>query len=88
MYAREAWVARHYVSVLERSLGKGRVRLIAEAFRPKPGGGFRSATIEELRPQFETYAGVAIDLFEGSRYVPSTMVDSLVKAGSLRAAEL
>ena len=82
MHAREAWVARHYVTVLERSLGKGRVRVIAEAFRPKPGGGFRPATIDELRPQLATYSGLPIYLFEGPRYVPSALVDQLVEAGA------
>jgi hypothetical protein len=82
VHAREAWVARHYVNVLERSLGKGRVRIIAEAFRPKPGGGFRPATIEELRPQLATYAGLPIYLFEGPLYVTPGLVDQLVKAGA------
>ena len=82
VHAREAWVARHYVNVLERSLGKRRVRLIAEAFRPKQGGGFRPATIDELRPQLATYAGLSIYLFEGPRYVPSSLVDQLVSAGA------
>ena len=82
VYAREAWVARHYVTVLERSLGKGRVRVIAEAFRPRAGGGFRPASIGELRPQLATYAGLPIYLFEGPLYVPPSLVDELVKAGA------
>ncbi len=82
VHAREPWVARHYATVLERSLGKGRVRVIAEAFRPKPGGGFRPATIEELRPQLATYSGLPIYLFEAPRYVPSSLVDQLVEAGA------
>ena len=82
VHARDAWVARHYVTVLERSLGKGRVRVIAEAFRPKPGGGFRPATIEELRPQLATYTGLPIYLFEGPLYVTPGLVNDLVKAGA------
>jgi hypothetical protein len=82
VHARDAWVARHYVTLLERALGKGRVRVIAEAFRPKPGGGFRPATIEELRPQLASYAGLPIYLFEGPLYVPPSLVDELVKAGA------
>lgn len=82
VHAREAWVARHYASVLARSLGKDRVRLIAEAFRPKQGGGFRPATIEELRPQLATYAGLPIYLFEGPRYVPPALVEQLVAASA------
>ena len=82
VHARDAWVARHYVTVLERSLGKGRVRVIAEAFRPKPGGGFRPATIDELRPQLATYSGLPIYLFEGPLYVPPSLVEQLVKAGA------
>ena len=49
VYAREAKVARRYADVLSSRLGKDRVRLIAEAFRPRQGGGFRSATIVELK---------------------------------------
>ena len=82
MHAREAYVARHYANVLARALGKERVRIIAEAFRPKPGGGFRPATLEELRPQLATYAGLPIYLFDGPRYVPSSLVDKLVEAGA------
>ncbi|MFC5495960.1 hypothetical protein ACFPOE_00295 [Caenimonas terrae] len=82
VHAREAWVARHYVTILERSLGKGRVRVIAEAFRPKVGGGFRPATIEELAPQLAAYAGLPIYLFEAPLYVTPALVDQLVKAGA------
>ena len=82
VHARDSWVARHYVTVLERSLGKGRVRVIAEAFRPRPGGGFRPATIGELRPQLASYAGLPIYLFEGPLYVPPSLVDELVEAGA------
>jgi hypothetical protein len=82
VHARDAWVARHYVTVLERALGKGRVRVIAEAFRPKPGGGFRPATIAELRPQLAAYNGLPIYLFEGPLYVTPGLVDDLVKAGA------
>ena len=82
VHAREAFVARHYANVLERSLGKGRVRVIAEAFRPKPGGGFRPATIDELRPQLAAYSGLPIYLFEGPLYVNTTLVDQLVQAGA------
>ena len=82
VHARDAWVARHYVTVLERALGKGRVRVIAEAFRPKSGGGFRSATIEELRPQLATYAGLPIYLFEAPLYVNPALVEQLVQAGA------
>ena len=82
VHARDSWVARHYVTVLERSLGKGRVRVIAEAFRPRPGGGFRPATIGELRPQLASYAGLPIYLFEGPLYVAPSLVDELIQAGA------
>jgi hypothetical protein len=77
VHAREAYVARHYANVLARRLGRDRVRLIAEAFRPKPGGGFRPATVAELQPQLATYEGFPIYLFEGPRYVGSTLVQGL-----------
>ena len=82
VHAREAYVARHYANVLERSLGKGRVRMIAEAFRPKQGGGFRPATIQELGPQLAKYAGLPIYLFEGPLYVTPSLVEQLVQAGA------
>jgi hypothetical protein len=77
VHAREPFVARHYANVLVRKLGKERVRVIAEAFRPKEGGGFRPATFEELQPQLATYGGFPIYLFEGPRYVPSDVVQRL-----------
>lgn len=80
VHAREPYVAKHYANVLVRRLGKERVRVIAEAFRPNPGGGFRPATIAELRPQLATYAGYSIYLFEGPRYVPPALVQELAAA--------
>ena len=80
VHAREAFVARHYANVLVRRLGKDRVRVIAEAFRPSAGGEFRPATIEELRPQLATYSGFPIYLFEGPLYVKDDLVRELAKA--------
>ena len=62
-----------------RRLGRDRVRIIAEAFRPDTGGGFRPATLEELKPQLATYEGFTIYLFEGPRYVPPTVVRGLAE---------
>lgn len=80
VHARDAFVARHYANVLVRRLGRDRVRVIAEAFRPKQGGGFRAATLAEVRPQLAAYAGLPIYLFEGPRYVPSQLVQELAAA--------
>lgn len=80
VHAREAYVARHYINVLVRRLGKERVRVIAEAFRPNAAGGFRPATLEELRPQLATYEGFPIYLFEGPRYLPPPLVQGLAEA--------
>lgn len=80
VHAREAYVARHYANVLVRRLGRERVRLIAEAFRPQAGGGFRPATLEELKPQLAAYQGFTIYLFEGPRYVPPGLVEGLAAA--------
>jgi hypothetical protein len=87
VYAREPFVARHYANVLARRLGRDRVRLIAEAFRPNPGGGFRPATLDELRPQLATYEGFPIYLFEGPRYVTPTLTDGLAAAQSRTQAQ-
>ncbi|HEY0825096.1 MAG TPA: hypothetical protein VGD76_15005 [Ramlibacter sp.] len=84
VHAREAYVARHYANVLARRLGRERVRMIAEAFRPRAGGGFRPATLEELRPQLARYDGLAIYLFEGPRYVPPALVRELAGAQGRR----
>ena len=84
VYAREASVARHYINVLVRRLGRERVRVIAEAFRPNVGGGFRPATLDELRPQLATYQGLPIYLFEGPRYVQSSLVQGLAEAQKQR----
>ncbi|NML45229.1 hypothetical protein HHL11_15855 [Ramlibacter sp. G-1-2-2] len=75
--AREPYVAVDYIKALQRRLGKERVRVIAEAFRPQVGGGFRPATLDELRPQLATYAGYPIYLFEGPRYVSPRLVQDL-----------
>ena len=80
VYAREPAVARHYADVMAAALGTARVRLIAEAFRPKVGGGFRSASIAELKSQLVHYQGYRIYLFEGPRYVPDTRVAEIVAA--------
>lgn len=77
VHAREAKIARRYADVLSLQLGKDRVRIIAEAFRPQVGGGFRGATISELRPQLANYAGYRIYLFEGPRYVPDALVSQI-----------
>ncbi|EPN68434.1 hypothetical protein A245_03653, partial [Pseudomonas syringae pv. actinidiae ICMP 19096] len=39
VYARTAPVARTYADALRKRLGKDRVRIIVEAFRPQFGGG-------------------------------------------------
>jgi len=80
VHAREAWVARHYANTLANELGRERVRIIAEAFRPRQGGGFRPATLEELKPQLAAYHGYPIYLFEGPRYVSGALVDELAAA--------
>jgi hypothetical protein len=84
VHAREPYVAKHYINVLVRRLGRERVRVIAEAFRPQVGGGFRPATLEELRPQLATYEGFPIYLFEGPRYVPPALVQGLAAAQKQR----
>ncbi|WP_255429316.1 DUF4434 domain-containing protein [Ramlibacter albus] len=83
VHAREAYVAKHYANVLSAKLGRNRVKLIAEAFRPKPGGGFRPATLEELKPQLAQYEGYAIYLFEGPHYVTPELTKQLASQQQL-----
>jgi hypothetical protein len=84
VYARTAPVARTYADTLRQRLGKDRVRIIAEAFRPQLGGGFRSATVAELKMQLAAYDGYPLYLFDGPHYVTPEMVEGLVKVGSGR----
>ena len=79
VYARTAPVARTYADVLRKRLGKNRVRIIAEAFRPNYGGGFRSATAAELKPQLAAYDGYPLYLFDGPHYVTPELVKELAR---------
>lgn len=79
VYARTAPVARTYADALRKRLGKNRVKVIAEAFRPKVGGGFRPATAEELKPQIAAYSGYPLYLFDGPHYVTPEVVKGLLK---------
>jgi hypothetical protein len=80
VHAREPRIARDYAATLSRHLGKDRVRIIAEAFRPQVGGGFRSATLDELRPQLASYAGYRVYLFDGPHYVSDALVGQISAA--------
>ena len=77
VHARSAPVARQYFLALQKELGPSRVRLIAEAFRPAPWGGFRPATADELVPQLGAYAGLEVFLFDGPHYVAPRLVEEL-----------
>jgi hypothetical protein len=79
VYAREPQVARDYADALAATLGKARVRVIAEAFRPGPNQTFRSATAAELRPQLDAYRGYRTYLFDGPHYVSPQLVEELLK---------
>lgn len=73
-YVREPAVARSYAEALAQRLGPARVRIIAEAFRGLPGGGFRAANAAELTPQIEAYRGYRVYLFDGPHYVSPALV--------------
>lgn len=77
VHAREAPVARHYADVLSARLGASRVRIIVEAFRPDPKGGFRSATAAELASQISAYDSYDLYLFDGPHYVSEDLVTQL-----------
>ena len=79
VYARTAPVAKTYADALSQRLGKDRVRIIVEAFRPRFGGGFRSATAAELKPQMAAYNGYPLYLFDGPHYVTPELVDQLAQ---------
>jgi hypothetical protein len=79
VYARTAPIARRYADALSGQLGNRRVKIIVEAFRPQVGGGFRSATVAELKPQLAAYSGYPLYLFDGPHYVTPPLVQGLLK---------
>ena len=81
VHARVPSVARDYLRQLTARLGRARVQVIAEAFRPAPGGGFRSATAAEFLPQLEAYQDWPIFAFDGPHYLSAELVQDLVAAG-------
>lgn len=80
VYARGPAAARRYAEALAARLGKQRVRIIAEAFRPAGHGAFRPATAAELAPQLFAYRGYQIYLFDGPHYVSNQLVQGLLDA--------
>ena len=81
VHARTPEVARNYLVHLTRRLGPSRVRVIAEAFRPAPNGGFRSATADEFLPQIDAYQAWPIYAFDGPHYLGDERVRELVARG-------
>jgi hypothetical protein len=76
-HVRGAPVARRYADEMATRLGANRTAVIAEAFRPRVGGGFRPATADELRRQTKAYRGLTVYLFDGPHYVSEQVVDDL-----------
>lgn len=77
IYVREPSVARGYADALAKRLGRNRVRIIAEAFRPAVGGGFRAATANELAPQIAAYSGYQVYPFDGPHYISNALIEEL-----------
>ena len=78
VHARTAPIARQYADELLQQFGKERVSIIAEAFRPKPGRGFRSATSKEIGEQLQAYRGLPVYLFDGPHYVSQALVKEIL----------
>jgi len=78
-YVRKPAVARAYADALAQRLGADRVRIIAEAFRGMPGGGYRAAKAAELTPQLQAYRGYRVYLFDGPHYVSPKLVRQVVE---------
>jgi hypothetical protein len=79
VYARNPAAARAYADALSAKFGLDRVRIIAEAFRPAPGGRFRAASAAELAPQLAAYRGYRTYLFDGPHYVSPDVVRALLR---------
>ncbi|MFG1243929.1 hypothetical protein V5F31_16260 [Xanthobacter sp. V7C-4] len=78
VYSRSPEAARSYAQELSQRLGRGRFRLIAEAFRPAGGDLLRAATAAELLPQLRAYAGFEVFVFDGPHYVDRLLVRKLL----------
>ncbi len=78
VHARESRISVQYIQALKDHLGPHRVRVIAEIFRPNTGGGFRSATVDELIDQLAAYKDLPIYLFEGPTYLTPELLSALV----------
>lgn len=78
VYSRSPEAARSYAQELSQRLGRGRFRLIAEAFRPAGGDLLRAATAAELLPQLRAYAGFEVFVFDGPHYVDRLLVQKLL----------
>ncbi len=80
LHTRQPRVALDYLADLRAALGSRRVRLVVEAFRPDPAGGFRAASTEELATQLRAYRGERVYLFEGPHYLDPAAVEALRRA--------
>ena len=80
LHTRQPQVAVDYLAALRSALGRDRVRLVVEAFRPDPAGGFRAATTGELVAQLRAYRGEGVYLFEGPHYLDPAAVEALRRA--------
>jgi hypothetical protein len=80
VHARTPRVAREYADALAARLGRERLRVIVEAFRPHTEGGFRAAIAAEVGPQIEALAGYPLYLFDGPHYVDQGLVEALRKS--------
>ena len=81
VHARDAGVARSYLTHLTQRFGTSRIRVIAEAFRPQADKGFRPATADELMPQLKADQGWPIYVFDGPHYLTDELVEALVARG-------
>ena len=77
VHARTPAVARDYADALAARLGRERLRVIVEAFRPAGGGGFRAAIADEVAPQLAALEGYPLYLFDGPHYVDDGLVEAL-----------
>lgn len=79
IHSRDARGARIYADTLVRNLGADRVKVIAEAFRPDAGAGFRPATAAELATQLDALKGLDVYIFDGPHHVNDTIIQTLIE---------
>ena len=80
VHARTPATARDYADALADRLGRDRLCIIVEAFRPLVGGGVRPAKAGDRQPEFAACVDYPIYLFNGPHFAGNRLIDEIASA--------